>query len=171
MEKTKGIVNNDIVCERVMLVGDGTNQEMSLADALNLAEDEGLDLMQVSMNGDIAVCKLIDYSKFKYNHEKAMKKNRTKNKAKHNTKEIRVSWKISEHDLTTKVNNIHRIISKDKDKVRVVIQFKGREIAMIEHGYKIADKIKENLINAKCTDAQRDGNNIQFVVESIGYKH
>lgn len=164
MDKIK---NNEIKCKRVMVVGRIGNEEMSLADALSLARNEGLDLVQVSVNGDCAICKIIDYSKYKYEHEKAMRKNNAKNRANRvDIKEIRVSWKIGKHDLETKINNIHRIVDKNGDKVRLVIQFKGREIAMIEHGYKLADTIKNSVDNMKCSDIKREGNSLVFTIEN-----
>lgn len=160
------IKNTDIKASKVMLVEETGTLDMSLSEALELANERGLDLVQVSEKADCAICKIMDYSKYKYEYEKALRKNNAKNRANRvDLKEIRVSWKIGDHDLETKINNIHRIVDKNGDKVKVVIQFKGREVAMIDHGYKIADKIKGIVHNLKCSDTKREGNNLVFTIE------
>lgn len=160
MDKIK---NTDIKANKVMLVEEAGTIDISLTEALELANKRGLDLVQVSEKDGCAICKIMDYSKYKYEHEKTLRKRSKANRA--DIKEIRLSWKIGSHDLETKINNIHRIVNKRGDKVKVVIQFKGREVARIDYGYKLADKIREIASNLKCRDTKREGNNLVFMIE------
>ena len=111
--------------------------------ALELALKEELDLVEVAPNADPPVCKIMDYGKFKYQQNK-----RTQEAKKKQTviqvKEIKVRPKTDEHDLQVKIRHIKRFLG-EKDKAKVTILFRGREIAYADQGYKVLDRIKEEL--------------------------
>lgn len=136
-------VNDEIREKSIVLVSseDGSTEDMSLSEAKRRAEAANLDLVEVGIRADGAgVCKLMNYSKYLYQqNKKRVKEKRVE------VKEIRLTWKISEHDLEVKLKAIRRIIDKDKDKVKVTVQFKGREIKMQSEGFKLLDKIREAL--------------------------
>lgn len=114
-----------------MIVGEETgNLEVSIDEALDMADERGVDLVQVGKNGDKAVCKLIDYKKFLYDQKKREKNN---NKNKQELKEIRFGPAISGNDLEIKAKAASRILSEG-DKVKVSITYKGRMISFIGSG-------------------------------------
>lgn len=135
-------VNSEIKEAQVVLVNsENPNKVMSLAEAQDVADELKLDLVEVGVREDgIGVCKTMDYSKYVYK----MHKNKAKDK-KVELKEVRLTWKISDHDLEVKLNTIRRIILKDKDKVKVTIKFKGREVKMQSDGFELLDKIRAKL--------------------------
>lgn len=116
---------------------------LPLKKALELALKEELDLVEVAPNADPPVCKIMDYGKFKYQQNK-----RTQEAKKKQTviqvKEIKVRPKTDEHDLQVKIRHIKRFLG-EKDKAKVTILFRGREIAYADQGYKVLDRIKEEL--------------------------
>ena len=111
--------------------------------ALELALKEELDLVEVAPNADPPVCKIMDYGKFKYQQNK-----RTQEAKKKQTviqvKEIKVRPKTDEHDLQVKIRHIKRFL-EEKDKAKVTILFRGREIAYADQGTKVLERIKEEL--------------------------
>lgn len=115
-----------------MLIRNGqANAIVSCAEALKIAEDSGLDLVQVGGNQTRAVCKVIDYSKFIYEQHKKEKKNNSKNRQA--LKEIRIGDSTAENDLKIKAKAISRIL-KEGDKVKATITYKGRLISFISRG-------------------------------------
>ena len=127
--------NNEIKAVEVRLVTDSGNQVMKTTEAIEIANNEGLDLIVVS-DGDIPVCKIGDYSKYLYDLKKKEKESKKKNKAAQiETKEIHISDSIEVHDLKTKAKMIDKFLS-NKDKVRLVIRYRGRAIAHINEGGK-----------------------------------
>lgn len=116
---------------------------LPLKKALELALKEELDLVEVAPNADPPVCKIMDYGKFKYQQNK-----RTQEAKKKQTviqvKEIKVRPKTDEHDLQVKIRHIKRFLG-EKDKAKVTILFRGREIAYAEQGSKVLDRIREEL--------------------------
>jgi len=135
--------NRQIKANPVCLVlSDGTLKgEVPLPEALLIAEEEELDLveMSASKNGEPPVCKILDYGKMMYHHKKKQKSN---NHAPRN-KEIRYSFNISEHDLEVKHNKVKEFISKQHI-VRYVLELKGREKNLVEDAKrKIEDNLKD----------------------------
>ena len=109
-------------------------------DALRKAQDFGLDLVEVSPAARPPVCKIMDFGKYKY--EMAKKEHEAK---KHQVvvhlKEVRLRPATDEHDVQTKVRHIKRFL-EDGDKVKVVVQFRGREMAHKELGMKLMEQIQ-----------------------------
>ncbi len=116
---------------------------LSLKRALELAAQEELDLVEVAPNADPPVCKIMDYGKFKYQQNK-----RTQEAKKKQTviqvKEVKIRPKTDEHDLQVKIRHIKRFLGQ-KDKAKVTILFRGREIAYIDQGTKVLDRVREEL--------------------------
>jgi len=116
---------------------------LSLKKALELAAQDELDLVEVAPNAEPPVCKIMDFGKFKYQQNK-----RTQEAKKKQTviqvKEVKVRPKTDEHDLQVKVRHIRRFLGQ-KDKAKVTILFRGREIAYTELGMKVLERIREEL--------------------------
>jgi len=107
--------------------------------ALATAKDFGLDLVEISPNADPPVCKIMDYGRYKY--ELTKKKQEAKKKqSTFQLKEIKVRPKTGDHDLQTKINHIKKFISK-KDKVKVTVIFRGREITLSQLGRDMLERI------------------------------
>jgi translation initiation factor IF-3 len=116
---------------------------MSTFDAVMLAEEVGLDLVEVSPNAKPPVCKILDFGKYRYEQEKRLrdaKRNQTVVKI----KEIRMQPKIERHDLETKSKFISEFLGEG-NKVKVSIRFRGRELAHTELGKVVLDRILAKL--------------------------
>ena len=111
--------------------------------ALEMAAQDELDLVEVAPNAEPPVCKIMDFGKFKYQQNK-----RTQEAKKKQTviqvKEVKVRPKTDEHDLQVKIRHIKRFLGQ-KDKAKVTILFRGREIAYTELGLKVLERIREEL--------------------------
>lgn len=138
-------INRQIRAHEVRVIDDKGEQRgvMKLFDAVQLAEEAGLDLVEVSPNANPPVCKILDFGKYRYELEKKQrdaKKNQTVVKI----KEIRMQPKIDKHDLETKSKFIGEFLGEG-NKVKVSIRFRGRELAHTELGKVVLDKILEIL--------------------------
>ena len=103
------------------------------------ANDFGLDLVEVSPNANPPVCKIMDYGRYKY--EQTKKKQEAKKKqSTFQVKEVKIRPKTGEHDLQTKIGHIRKFIEK-KDKVKLTVIFRGREITLVELGKELLQKI------------------------------
>ena len=120
---------------------------MSAKEALEKAYDEDLDLVLVAPNANPPVCKILDYSKFKFEMAKKEKEARRNQKVVE-VKEIRLSATIDMHDLETKAKNANKFL-KSGDKVKVSLKFKGREVRFIEKGKETILKFVEMLEEGK----------------------
>lgn len=114
-------------------------------EALDLATEAGLDLVEVAPNADPPVCKIIDYGKFRYDQTKREKESR---KAQHQmkVKEIKLKPNINEHDFQTKLRQAKEFIEQG-DKVKVTLVFRGREVIYPEIGQKLVMRIHEAVID------------------------
>jgi len=109
--------------------------------ALETAAEFGLDLVEVSPNANPPVCKIMDYGRYRY--EQTKKKQEAKKKqSTFQVKEIKVRPKTGEHDLQTKIGHIKKFIER-KDKVKVTVIFRGREITLSKLGMDLLEKIAE----------------------------
>ncbi len=112
---------------------------MPVPQALAAAQEFGLDLVEVSPNAKPPVCKIMDYGRYKY--EQTKKQHEAKKKqATFQLKEIKVRPKTGEHDLQTKLGHIKKFLDR-KDKVKVTVMFRGREIALAERGRELLAQI------------------------------
>lgn len=138
-------INNQIRLPHVRLIDETSKQlgTMSSWEALRIAQDKGLDLVEISPTSNPPVCKLMDYGKYIFEEKKKEKdQKRAQRVSQVNVKEIQISPVIQEGDLKVKIKNIHRILDEG-DKVRVVIKFAGRQLKHTELGKEIFDKVVE----------------------------
>lgn len=128
------LINEQIRANEVEVIG--TNGErlgkMKIQDAMEKVYDEDMDLVLVAPNANPPVCKILDYSKYKFEMAKKEKEAR-KNQKVVELKEIRLSATIDEHDLETKAKNANKFL-KSGNKVKVSLKFKGREVRFVEKG-------------------------------------
>jgi translation initiation factor IF-3 len=131
-------VNEQIRISPVLVVKDGRNLGiMSNYEALRMARDEGLDLVEVSPNSRPPVCSIVDYGKFKFDQSKKKKKEKSGNLQKE--KEVSFRYIIDDHDLETKVNQIKSWLDSG-ERVKVTVKFKGRENAHKDEGMVVINK-------------------------------
>jgi translation initiation factor IF-3 len=108
-----------------------------------MAEEAGLDLVEISPNADPPVCKILDFGKWKYQEEK--KKNAARKKQKViEVKEIKLRPGIDDHDFQIKMRSMSRFL-EEGDKVKVTLRFRGREMVHQELGVKVLDRVKEEM--------------------------
>ncbi len=105
---------------------------MPVPEALAAAQEFGLDLVEVSPHAKPPVCKIMDYGRYKYEQTKKQQEAKKK-QATFQLKEIKVRPKTGEHDLQTKLGHIRKFLER-KDKVKVTVMFRGREIALADRG-------------------------------------
>lgn len=116
---------------------------MSVREALVLAEEAGLDLIEISPNAEPPVCKILDYGKYKYEQQKKAAEQRKKQKV-IDIKEIKIRPGIEDHDYGVKMRNAKRFL-EEGDKVKVTMRFRGREMAHMEIGMGLMKKMQEEL--------------------------
>ena len=114
-----------------------------IGKALELAALVHLDLVEVAPNADPPVCKIMDYGKFKYQQNKRSQEAKKKQTV-IQVKEVKIRPKTDEHDLQVKIRHIKRFLTQ-KDKAKVTILFRGREIAYSDQGFKVLERIREEL--------------------------
>ncbi len=125
--------NGAIRAREIRLIGDdGEQKVISLAEALELASAEGVDLVEVAPQANPPVCKLMDYGKYKFEQDKRLKESKKKQKLV-KLKEIRMQPKIEKHDLEFKTKHVTEFL-EEGNKVKVTIRFRGRELAHTELG-------------------------------------
>lgn len=138
-------INRQIRSREVFVIdADGTQKGiMGTYDAIRLAEDEGLDLVEVSPNANPPVCRILDFGKYRYEQEKRLR-DAKKNQSIVKIKEIRMQPKIEKHDIETKSKFIADFL-QEGNKVKISIRFHGREMAHPELGKAALGKILETL--------------------------
>ena len=109
-------------------------------DALKLAEDAGLDLVEIAPNSVPPVCKILDYGRFRFNEQKKQAEARKKQKTVE-VKEIKLRPSIDKHDYEVKMKAVQRFF-EEGDKVKVTLRFRGREMAHTELGVRLLEKVK-----------------------------
>jgi translation initiation factor IF-3 len=155
-------VNEQIRAREVRLIDADGGQRgvVSLHEALKVADERGLDLVEVAANVTPPVCKILDFGKYRYQLSKKQTQKKTVG-----VKEVKVRPHITENDLGLKVRNIRRFLDEGH-KAKVTMFFKGREIVRPELGMKVFDKITQTL-TGKFTVEQSprfEGNHITMVV-------
>ena len=128
-------INEEITNKKVRIVGSTYEGEMSLTEALNAAEEEGMDLVEMSDNNGVSICKLMNYSKFLYEQKKSKKVQK-----KAVLKEIKMGCNIADHDIKVSAKKALNILN-DGDKIKVMVIFKGRQVMFAnEQGQEILEK-------------------------------
>ncbi len=112
---------------------------MPVKEALKLAEGKGLDLVEVAPQASPSVCRIMDYGKYRYEQRKRTKEAKKKQKTTE-IKEVKLRPKIEEHDYQVKLRQAQRFL-KNGDKTKVTIMFRGREMAHLDIGKKLLDRL------------------------------
>jgi len=138
-------INNQIRIPEVRLIDELGEQRgvVPTQEALRIAMEAGLDLVEVAPNANPPVCKILDFGKFKYEQEKKLREAR-KNQTQIKLKEIRMQPKIEKHDLEFKTKHITDFLAEG-NKVKVTIRFRGRELAHTELGRAVLERVLEML--------------------------
>ena len=138
-------INSRIRAREIRCVGADGEQlgVLQVPDAQKMADEAGLDLVEVAPTAVPPVCRIMDYSKYKYEQEKSEKEARKKQKVIH-LKEVRLSPKIGEHDYQFKLKNLQEFLKRG-DKAKVTMMFKGREMAHMDLGRKILDRLAADI--------------------------
>lgn len=116
---------------------------MELDEALRMAKEKGMDLVEVAPDARPPVCKIIDWGKFQYEQEKESRKQKAKSK-KVDLKEVRLSFRIGQHDLETKSKQARKFIDQG-DKIRIQLRLRGREMAHKDQAEQIIKDFVSNL--------------------------
>jgi translation initiation factor IF-3 len=137
-------INEEIRVREVQLIDkDGSNKGATdISAALAMAQEAGLDLVEIAPNSVPPVCKILDYGKYKYQAQKKAAEARKKQKVVE-IKEIKLRPMIDDHDYDVKMRSIQRFF-EEGDKVKVTLRFRGREMAHQELGYKLLDRVKDD---------------------------
>ena len=137
-------INEEIRVREVHLIDkDGANRgTVATAEAVRLAQEAGLDLVEIAPNADPPVCKLMDYGKYKYQEQKKAAEARKKQKVVE-VKEIKFRPMIDDHDYNVKMRSMVRFF-EEGDKVKVTLRFRGREMAHQELGMQLLSRVKED---------------------------
>ena len=143
--RPKGPKTNERIRAREVQVisSDGKNLgTLSTQEAINIAKQEGLDLIEISPNANPPVCKIIDIGKYKYDQQKKAHKAKKKQKVM-NLKEIKLRPVTEIHDYNFKIKNAQRFLTKG-DKVKFTVQFRGREMQHTDLGYDLMKRITDD---------------------------
>lgn len=145
-------VNEKILANEIRLIDEKGEMQgvMSVAKALRLAEEAGLDLVEVSPNAEPPVCKILDYGKFKYEHQKKANEARKKQKTV-DVKEIKLRPTIEDHDFQVKLKSARRFF-EEGDKVKVTLRFRGREMAHKDMALAVLDRFRDALTDVSKVD-------------------
>jgi translation initiation factor IF-3 len=134
-------INDQIRVREVRLIDEEGKQlgVVAIAEALNMAKEAGIDLVEIAPQAVPPVCKILDYGKYRFELEKKTRESKKKQKL-IKMKEIRMQPKIEEHDLQFKSKHVKEFLDEG-DKVKVTIRFRGRELAHTERGKIVLDKV------------------------------
>ncbi|MBQ3266546.1 MAG: translation initiation factor IF-3 [Atopobiaceae bacterium] len=162
-------LNEEITARTCRLIGvDGSQLGLfGIADAQRIADEQGLDLVEIAPNADPPVCKVMDYAKHKYEQDRKAKAAR-KNQAKVEVKEMKFRPKIDVGDYETKKGHVLRFLKKGA-RVKITIMFRGREMAHPEQGRMVLDRLAEDLAPFATVEQQplMEGRNMHMTVAPI----
>ena len=159
-------INEEIRASEVRVVADEGEQHgiMSGRDALNLALERHMDLVEIAPNAKPPVCRIMDYGKYRYEQQKREKEARKKQKT-FDIKEVKLRPGIEDHDFDVKFKNAVRFL-EDGDKVKVTIMFRGRELSHPELGEVLLTKMAKQLEDLAVIEraAKLEGKNMIMIV-------
>jgi translation initiation factor IF-3 len=159
-------VNDRIRVPEVRVIGDDGKQigVMKTEDALRMAQERDLDLVEVAAEARPPVCRILDYSKYKYEQAQKQKQAR-KHQQQITVREIKFRPKIAEHDYATKKGHVERFL-RHKDKVKITIMFRGREVTHPERGVMILDRLADELSTLAVVEQRptQDGRNMTMML-------
>ena len=161
-------INQEIRAEQLRVIGASGEQLgiMSLSEALKIAEEAGVDLIEISPSANPPVVKVVDWGKYQYQKMKEQQKNR-KNTKTIELKQMRMGLKIGTNDLEIKLRKIREFLA-DGHKVKITVIFRGREMAHQELGYEMIDKIINKLEEVSILEQRpiMAGRNLSITVRS-----
>lgn len=146
MADIKGLRVNEMIRVREIRLIDGNGEQRGIVptiEALKMAREQDLDLVEVSPNANPPVCKILDFGKYRFEQEKKLRDSK-KNQKVLKIKEIRMQPKIGSGDLDTKAKHVQEFLDEG-DKVKVTIRFRGRELAHTELGYDVLKEVEKRL--------------------------
>lgn len=145
-------MNDAITVSEVRLVGPEGEMHgvVALAKAIEMADDVGLDLVEVSPNAEPPVCKILDYGKYKFEQQKKANEARKKQKTVE-VKEVKMSQRIEKNDYEVKLRNARRFLESG-NKVKVSMRFRGREITHQNIGRDLFEQMREELSDISQVD-------------------
>ncbi len=165
-ERDSTRINDRIRVPEVRLIDETGNQigVMRTTDALRYAQERDLDLVEVAPEARPPVCRVLDYSKYKYEQAQKLKQAR-KHQQQITIREIKFRPKIAENDYKTKKGHVERFL-RHKDKVKVTIMFRGREVTHPERGVMILDRLAEELAEVGVVEQRpiQDGRNMTMML-------
>lgn len=158
---SKPLINEAITAKEVLLIQeDGVSQGViALSSAILYAKQEGLDLVQVNKER-VPTCRVMDYARKSFQKKKKSKQSTRKVKM----KEIKLRPNITDHDLNTKFNSMEKFFGKG-DRVKISVNFRGREISHIDKGNVLIEKVKERFADMNIdSEAKKEGRSITMVM-------
>jgi translation initiation factor IF-3 len=143
---------------------------LSRAEALQMAADQGLDLVEISPEANPPVVKIVDWGKYNYQRTKQLQKNKRQAKSS-DIKQMRFGLKISDHDLGVKLRKVTDFL-EDGHNVKITVFYRGRELAHKELGFKLADKVINDFGEKIAVDQKPElaGKQLNFVIRSSNAK-
>ena len=159
-------INGQIRAKEVQLISD-TGEKLGmvpLARALEIAGEKKLDLVLVSPNSQVPVCKIMNYGKYKFEQSKKEKEAKKKQKVQE-TKELRITPNIEEHDFGFKSKNARKFL-EDGNKVKITVRFRGRELNNTKMGEQVLNKFIENLADVSVVEKspKLEGKNMFIII-------
>lgn len=168
MKNIKKNINKEIKSKSIKIVtAEGLSENYTLTEALKIANDEGLDLVEMSTNEDTSICKIMDYNKHLYEVTKKIKQIKNKNDI---VKEIKFNNNIADHDLKIKAKKAEEILNQGY-KVKIAVNYKGRERSRITEGKSILEKclvyINNNIETTITKNPKIEGSSYNLIVEKL----
>ncbi len=161
-------INEEIRAREIRVVGEDNEQLgiMSVRDALALAEEKDLDLVEVAPNGKPPVCRIMNYGKYRYEQQKREKEAKKKQKV-ITLKEVKLRPHIEDHDFYVKMKNAQKFLGEG-NKVKVTIMFRGRELSHPELGQNVLIRFAKELEDLAIVEkaAKLEGKNMTMILAS-----
>jgi translation initiation factor IF-3 len=160
-------INEEIRVSEVRLISNDNDEQLgivSVREALQMAHEKELDLVEIAPNAKPPVCKMMDYGKYRFEQLKREKEAK-KNQRVISLKEVKLRINIEEHDFEVKAKNAEKFLAA-KDKVKVTIMFRGREITHPELGIEVCQKMAERLSEVASVEkpAKVEGRNMTMIL-------
>lgn len=161
-------INEEIRAREIRVVGDDNEQLgiMSVRDALAMAEERQMDLVEVAPNGKPPVCRIMNYGKYRYEQQKREKEAKKKQKVV-TLKEVKLRPHIEDHDFYVKMRNAQKFLGEG-NKVKVTIMFRGRELSHPELGQNVLTRFSKELEEVATVEkgAKLEGKNMTMILAS-----
>lgn len=165
-------MNHQIRAQQLRVIDEDGQQlgVLSKREALELASQRELDLVEISPNADPPVAKIVDWGKYNYQRTKQLQKQKRSSKASE-LKQMRFGLKIGDHDLDVKLKKVTAFL-EDGHKVKITLFYRGREMAHKDIGFKLAQRVIEQYGSSVVVDQapQLNGKQLIFVLRSSGVK-